>query len=55
MRTSEKINLEMLKREDPILMYADLHLYEDELADNGISLLSVKMVRILTFFGHLKI
>jgi len=40
---TEKINTELLKRPDPILYYNDLHLYEDELSDNGIALLSVKL------------
>ncbi|KAL7269939.1 Tap42 interacting protein [Rhizina undulata] len=35
-----------LKQPDPILMFDDVMLYEDELADNGISILSVK-VRVM--------
>eukprot|EP00698_Gefionella_okellyi_P011319 TRINITY_DN297_c0_g1_i15.p1 TRINITY_DN297_c0_g1~~TRINITY_DN297_c0_g1_i15.p1 ORF type:complete len:217 (+),score=32.13 TRINITY_DN297_c0_g1_i15:353-1003(+) len=40
--TTTEIPLEELKRRDPILCYADVHLYEDELHDNGIVLLNVK-------------
>jgi len=44
--TSEKIDMEKLKRPDPILFYQDIVLYEDELADNGQSMISVK-VRVM--------
>jgi len=44
--TPETIDLEKLKRPDPILFYQDLILYEDELADNGQSMLSVR-VRVM--------
>ncbi|KAI5284544.1 hypothetical protein KEM55_001018, partial [Ascosphaera atra] len=37
------IPFELLKRPDPILLFDDVMLYEDELADNGISMLSVKI------------
>lgn len=40
------IPLELLKRPDPILFYEDVVLYEDELADNGIAMLSCK-VRVM--------
>ncbi|KAK5456991.1 Tap42 interacting protein [Exophiala xenobiotica] len=40
---SEPIPLELLKRPDPILFFDDVILYEDELADNGITMLSVKI------------
>lgn len=33
--TDETIDLEKLMRRDPILFYAAIPLYEDELADNG--------------------
>lgn len=42
--TDEKIDLEKLKRKDKILFYHDLTLFEDELHDNGIASLSVKIV-----------
>lgn len=42
--TDERIDLEKLKRKDKILFYTDLTLFEDELHDNGIASLSVKMV-----------
>jgi type 2A phosphatase activator TIP41 len=38
-----EIPLELLKRRDPILFFDDVVLYESELDDNGISLLSVKV------------
>ncbi|KAM9985803.1 hypothetical protein ACTFIZ_002096 [Dictyostelium cf. discoideum] len=41
--TTEKIDIEKLKRPDPILFFDDVLLYEDELADNGSSMLSVKI------------
>jgi type 2A phosphatase activator TIP41 len=40
------IPIELLKRPDPILFFDDVMLYEDELADNGISILSCK-VRVM--------
>ena len=41
---SEKpIPLELLKRPDPILFFDDVMLYEDEMADNGITMLSCKI------------
>jgi len=41
--TDAGIPLELLKRPDPILFFDDVVLYEDELADNGIAMLSVKI------------
>lgn len=41
--TDEQIDLEKLKRQEPILFYDELTLYEDELADNGISNLTLKI------------
>lgn len=40
------IPVELLKRPDPILFFDDVVLYEDELADNGIAMLSCK-VRVM--------
>lgn len=37
------INLVALQSKDPILFYDEIVLYEDELADNGVSLLTVKI------------
>lgn len=37
------IPIELLKRPDPILFFDDVMLYEDELADNDISMLSCKI------------
>ena len=41
--TDKPIPLELLKRPDPILFFDDVMLYEDELADNGITVMSVKI------------
>ncbi|KAL5332289.1 TIP41-like family-domain-containing protein [Aspergillus crustosus] len=41
--TSKSIPIELLKRPDPILFFDDVILYEDELADNGIAMLSCKI------------
>lgn len=41
--TDQPIPLELLKRRDPILFFDDVMLYESELDDNGISVLSVKV------------
>ncbi|KAH9301510.1 hypothetical protein KI387_013093, partial [Taxus chinensis] len=42
----DRINLVALQSKDPILFYDEVVLYEDELADNGVSLLTVK-VRVM--------
>ncbi|KAJ3330019.1 hypothetical protein HDU76_006642, partial [Blyttiomyces sp. JEL0837] len=44
--TTTPINLEPLKRPDPILFYDELVLYEDELADNGTSMMTAR-VRVM--------
>ncbi|KAK6543834.1 hypothetical protein TWF694_000562 [Orbilia ellipsospora] len=41
--TQDQIPLDKLRRQDPILFFDDVMLYEDELADNGMSILSVKI------------
>ena len=41
--TAAAIPVELLKRPDPILFFDNLILYEDELADNGASMLSCKI------------
>ncbi|XP_066581568.1 TIP41-like protein [Prorops nasuta] len=41
--TTEKINLEKLKQKEKIKFYHDLTLFEDELHDNGIAVMSVKI------------
>ncbi|KAL4880503.1 TIP41-like family-domain-containing protein [Aspergillus karnatakaensis] len=41
--TSNPIPIELLKRPDPILFFDEVILYEDELADNGIAMLSCKI------------
>ncbi|XP_059142040.1 TIP41-like protein isoform X2 [Physella acuta] len=44
--TTERINIENLKKKEPIHFYEDILLFEDELSDNGTSMLSVK-VRVM--------
>ena len=39
----EPIPLHLLKRPDPILFFDEVMLYEDELADNGIAMMSCKI------------
>ncbi|CAF3763865.1 unnamed protein product, partial [Adineta steineri] len=41
--TDQQLDLEKLKRQEPILFYDELTLYEDELADNGISNVTLKI------------
>lgn len=41
--TSRGIPLDLLRRPDPILFFDELVLYEDEMADNGITMLSCKI------------
>lgn len=41
--TVKAIPLELLRRPDPILFFDENVLYEDELADNGIAMLSCKI------------
>ena len=40
---TEPIPLQLLKRPDPILFFDEVMLYEDELADNGIAMMSCKI------------
>lgn len=42
-KSNTPIPIELLKRPDPILFFDDVMLYEDELADNGITMLSCKI------------
>jgi type 2A phosphatase activator TIP41 len=44
--SEQELPLDKLRRPDPILFYDEVDLYEDELGDNGISLLSIK-VRVM--------
>lgn len=46
--SKDKLNVELLKRPDPILFFNELVLYEDELADNGTTQLSLKVVRMMS-------
>eukprot|EP00258_Populus_trichocarpa_P047958 XP_024463977.1 TIP41-like protein isoform X2 [Populus trichocarpa] len=42
----EQIDVAALASKEPILFYDEVVLYEDELADNGVSLLTVKVLRV---------
>ncbi|GFR81511.1 TIP41-like protein [Elysia marginata] len=44
--TTEQINLDKLRRREPIHFYDDVLLFEDELSDNGTSIMNVK-VRVM--------
>ncbi len=44
--TNKAIPLELLKRPDPIIFFDEVMLYEDEMADNGITFYSCK-IRIM--------
>lgn len=46
MDSEQELPLEKLRRPDPILFFDEVDLYEDELGDNGMSLLSIK-VRVM--------
>ncbi|KAK1414534.1 hypothetical protein QVD17_30280 [Tagetes erecta] len=48
----EQINVAALTSKEPILFYDEVILYEDELADNGVSLLTVK-VRVMPSYWFL--
>ncbi|XP_041352003.1 TIP41-like protein isoform X2 [Gigantopelta aegis] len=48
--TSERVDTEKLKRREKILFYDDILLYEDELSDNGCSILRVKIRVMPTSF-----
>lgn len=41
--SSKEIPIELLKKPDPIIFYDEVVLYEDEMADNGITMLSCKI------------
>ena len=42
--TTERIDLEKLKVREKIHFYEDILLFEDELSDNGTSIMNVKIV-----------
>lgn len=53
--STQRINLEKLKEREKILFYEDIILYEDELADNGMATLGIK-IRVMpnSFFALLR-
>ncbi|KAA3676996.1 type 2A phosphatase activator TIP41 [Paragonimus westermani] len=46
----EGLDLSLLQRRDPILFYAETMLFEDELGDNGVAMLSVRFRAMATGF-----
>jgi len=44
--STSQLNIDKLKQQESILFYGEIPLYEDELHDNGISNLSVKLVSV---------
>lgn len=48
--TEERIDMEKLRQKERILFYEDITLFEDELHDNGIAVLSVKVVSFVGLF-----
>lgn len=42
--TGDRIDYEKLKKQEQIFFYDEVILYEDELADNGTAVFSVKIV-----------
>lgn len=44
--TDERIDLERLKKKDAILFFDEVNLFEDELHDNGIAQLTVRIVSL---------
>jgi type 2A phosphatase activator TIP41 len=44
--TTERIDIEKLKQREQIHFYDNIMLFEDELSDNGTSVLNVKIVRL---------
>lgn len=52
--TSERIDMEKLKRREPIQFYAQLTLFEDELADHGCASLTVRLRVMPTSFFALQ-
>nr|CAH8875426.1 unnamed protein product [Trichobilharzia regenti] len=49
-RTTEGLDMEYLRRKDPIKFFVNTTLYEDELGDNGMSMLNVKFRAMSTGF-----
>jgi type 2A phosphatase activator TIP41 len=42
--TEERIDLNKLREREPILWFEDVGLFEDELHDHGVSVMSIKVV-----------
>lgn len=39
------VDMNLLRKQDPILFYDENILYEDELADNGTAMLTIRLVK----------
>lgn len=48
-KTSERIDIEKLKAREQIMFFDDVLLFEDELHDHGVSMISVKIVSPVHF------
>ena len=48
-KTDERIDLEKLKEQEKIFFFDDVPLFEDELADNGIATMNVKVVMLSVY------
>jgi hypothetical protein len=49
--TEDRIDIEKVKQREPILWYDEVNLYEDELHDHGISIMSIKVVRKISLLS----
>ena len=47
--TAERIDMEKLKAREQIMFFEDVLLFEDELHDHGVSMISVKIVSVIRF------
>lgn len=48
------VDTERLKKQEPILFYDENILYEDELADNGTAMLTIRLVRMIIYQERLE-
>ena len=51
--TAERIDIEKLKAREHILFFDEVLLFEDELHDHGVSMLSVKIVSVVCLWDCL--
>lgn len=50
-KTTERINMEKLKAREHIMFFEEILLFEDELHDHGVSMISVKIVSVFFLAG----